>query len=73
MKVEDGQRLERTEKMVVGWMCGVTLKNSITFEKLKNRLCIESVSEIVNYTCWSCVIQNFQNALYFVPAMHNKL
>ena len=37
MKVEDRQRLERTEKMMVRWMCGVTLKNRITSEELRNR------------------------------------
>ena len=38
MKVEDRQRLERAEKMMVRWMCGVTLKNRITSEELRNRL-----------------------------------
>ena len=47
MKVEDKQRLERTEKMMVRWMCGVTLKNRITSEELRNRLSIEAVTEIV--------------------------
>ena len=27
MKVEDMQRLERAEKMMMRWMCGVTLKD----------------------------------------------
>jgi hypothetical protein len=27
MKVVDMQRLERTEKMMIRWMCGVTLKD----------------------------------------------
>jgi hypothetical protein len=26
MKVEDMQRLERTEKMMIRWMCGVTAR-----------------------------------------------
>ena len=47
MKVEDRQRLERTEKMMVRWMSGVTLKNRITSEELRNRLSIEAVTEIV--------------------------
>ena len=38
---------ERTEKMMVRWMCGVTLKNRITSEELRNRLSIEAVTEIV--------------------------
>ena len=47
MKVEDKQRLERTEKMMVRWMRGVTLKNRITSEELRNHLCMEAVYEIV--------------------------
>ena len=47
MKVEDKQRLEGTEKMMVRWMCGVTLKNRITSEELRSRLSIEAVTEIV--------------------------
>ena len=46
MKVEDRQRLERAEK-VVRCMCGVTLKNRITSEELRNRRSIEDVTEIV--------------------------
>ena len=35
-------------KMMVRWMCGVTLKNRITSEELRNRLSIEAaVTEIV--------------------------
>ena len=47
MKVEDRQILERAEKMMVRWMCGVTLKNRITSEELRNRMSIEAVTEIV--------------------------
>ena len=47
MKVEDKRSLKRTEKMMVRWMCGVTLKNRITSEELRNRLSIEAVTEIV--------------------------
>ena len=47
MRVKDKQQLERTEMMMVRWVCGVTLKNRITSEELRNRLGIESVSEIV--------------------------
>ena len=46
-KVEDKQRLKRMEKMMVRWMCGVTLKNRITSEELRNRLNIEAGTEIV--------------------------
>ena len=47
MKVEDRQRLGTAEKMMVRWMCGVTLKNRITSEELRNRLSIEAVTKIV--------------------------
>mgnify|MGYP006376082139 FL=1 len=47
IKVEDMQRLERTEKMMVRWMCGVTLKNKISSGELYSRLNVEAVSDIV--------------------------
>ena len=47
LKVEDMQRLERTERMMVRWMCGVSLKNRISSEELNRRLGIESVAVIV--------------------------
>ena len=49
MKVKDKQRLERTEKMIVRWLCGVTLRNRLTSEELRNRLSIEAVTEIVRH------------------------
>ena len=47
MKVEDLTRLERTERMMVRWMCGVTLKDRICSMELLDRLGIECVSVIV--------------------------
>ena len=47
MKVEDVQRLERTERMMVRWMCGVRLKNRISSEELNGRLGIVKIMEIV--------------------------
>jgi hypothetical protein len=38
MKMEDLRRLERTEHMMVRWMCGVSLKNRIESEELNKRL-----------------------------------
>ena len=43
MKVEDMQRLERTERMMGRWMCGVTLKHRIASKDLNGRLGIQSV------------------------------
>ena len=47
VKVEDMQRLERTERMMVSWMCGVSLKSKMSSEKLNARLGIEAISEVV--------------------------
>ena len=47
MKVDDMQRLERTEKMMIRWMCGVTLRNRVASEELRERLGIASVSDMV--------------------------
>jgi hypothetical protein len=47
MKAEDMQRLERAERMMVRWMCGVSLKNRISSEELNGRLGLESIDEVV--------------------------
>ena len=45
MKVADMNRLERTERMMVRWMCGVSLKD-LTAD-LYQSLGIETVAEVV--------------------------
>ena len=47
MKVEDMQRLKRTEHMMVRWMCGVSLKNRIASVDLNGHLGIERVWQIL--------------------------
>ena len=47
MKAEDMQRLERTERMMVRWMCGVRLSDRKASAELLSRLDIESVSVVV--------------------------
>ena len=47
MRVEAMRRLERAEKMMIRWMCWVTLKNGKTSEEIRNRLGIVSVSDLV--------------------------
>src|SRR5260221_11254854 len=47
MKVEDMRRLERAERMMVRWMCGVTLKDRKRNEELLGRLGIECVFDVV--------------------------
>jgi len=49
MKLDDMQRLERTERMMIRWMCGVSLKDRKTNEELLGRLGIECVSEVVRH------------------------
>jgi hypothetical protein len=47
LKVSDTQQLERTERMMVRWMCGVSLKDRICSQKLLDRLGIVGVAERV--------------------------
>jgi len=47
-KVEDMQRLERTERSMVRWMCGVTLRDKKSSEELRDCLRIASVSRVVS-------------------------
>jgi len=47
MKVEDKQRLERTENMMVRWMCGASVRDRIRTEELRGRLAIEGIADIV--------------------------
>ena len=47
LKVEDEHRLERTENMMIRWMCGVTLRDRCTMKELRERLGLLGVSEVV--------------------------
>ena len=47
MKVEDMNRLERTERMMIRWMCSVSLRDRVPTDELRGRLNIESISELV--------------------------
>ena len=47
MRVEELRRLERTERMMIRWMCGVTLKDRCKSEELRKRLDIEDVTDVV--------------------------
>jgi len=46
-KVEDVRRLVRTERAMVRWMCGVTLKDRKSSDELLVRLGVEDVVEVV--------------------------
>jgi hypothetical protein len=47
MKTEDMNRLERTERMMVRWMCGVSLRDRRSSDELNERLGIEGVAKVV--------------------------
>mgnify|MGYP007071599789 CR=1 FL=1 len=47
MTVELSNRLERTEMRMVRWMCGVSLRDRVSSEELRERMGIESVSDVV--------------------------
>jgi hypothetical protein len=47
MKVEDMQRLQRAERMMVRWMCGVTLRDMLSSKELNERLGIVGVEDVV--------------------------
>ena len=40
-------RLLRAERMMIRWMCGVTLKDRCKSEELRKRLDIEDVADVV--------------------------
>src|SRR6267154_1727176 len=48
MKVDDIQRLRRTENNMVRWMSGVTMKDRKTSEELRQGMGIESVDRVVS-------------------------
>src|SRR6267154_3546274 len=48
MKVDDMQRLRRTENNMVRWISGVTMKDRRSCEKLRQGLGIESVDSVVS-------------------------
>src|SRR6201993_4330220 len=47
VRVEDMRRLERAERVMVRWMCGVTIKARKPTEELLERMGIETVVEVV--------------------------
>jgi len=47
IKVEDMARLERTERMMVRWICGVHLKSRTASAKLNSRLGLECITDVV--------------------------
>jgi len=48
------RRLARTERMMVRWMCGVSLKNRLSSEELNGRLGVDGVANIVRRCIMRC-------------------
>ena len=59
MKVEDKQRLERAERMMVRHMCGVTLKDKKSSEELRQQIGIDSVPDVIrrHRLRWFCLVE----------------
>ena len=47
MRAEEMRRMERTERMMIKWTRGVTLKDRCKSEELRKRLDIEDVADVV--------------------------
>ena len=47
IRAKEVRRLERAERMMMGWMCAVTLKDRCKSEVLRKRLDIEDVADVV--------------------------
>ena len=52
MKADDLRSLKRTERMMVRWMCGVSLKDRKRSEDLCNLLGINCVADVVRPEAW---------------------
>ena len=49
MRVEDTQKLKRTEASMMLRMCGVSLKRHLSNEALRGRLGIDCISDLEKY------------------------
>ena len=49
VRVEEEQRMERNENVMLRWMCGVTLRDKIPTVELRRRLGIEGVVEVMKW------------------------
>jgi len=54
MKVDDMARLERRERMMVRWMCGVHLMNGMVCAELNSQLGIECITDVVRRDLSPC-------------------
>ena len=49
MNADQSARLERTKMRMVQWMCGVSLKDRVPSAEVRERMKIESVSDVVKW------------------------
>jgi len=47
VRVEEEQRMQRNENVMLRWMCGVTLKDKVPTVELRKRLGVEGVVEVM--------------------------
>ena len=47
VRVEEEQRMERNENVILRWLCGVTLRDKVPKAELRRRLGIEGVVEVM--------------------------
>ena len=47
VRVEEEQRMERNENVMLRWMCGVTLRDKVPMVELRRRLGIEGVVQVI--------------------------
>ena len=47
VRVEEEQRIERNENVMLRWMCGVALRDKVPTVELRRRLGIEGVVEVM--------------------------
>ena len=47
VRVEEEQRMERNENVMLRWMCGVTLRDKVPTVELRRRFGIEGVVEVM--------------------------
>ena len=47
VRVEEEQRMERNEKVMLRWTCGETLRDKVHTVELRRRLGIEGVAEVM--------------------------
>ena len=50
VRLEEEQRMERNENVMLRWMCGVTLRDKVPTVELRRRLGIEGVVDVMRWS-----------------------